>query len=105
MADSGWVRVADPAACPEGKLLGVQAGGDEIVIANVDGILYALEDMCSHADFALSEGTLEEGELECTLHGARFDVCSGRATRLPAVRGVRVFEVEARADGIYVRTD
>jgi len=97
--------VADTAACPEGKLLGVEAEGEDIVIANVGGTLYALEDMCSHADFALSEGTLEEAEVECTLHGARFDVCSGKATRLPAVRGVRVFEVEARTDGIYVKTD
>ncbi|MEZ4417350.1 MAG: non-heme iron oxygenase ferredoxin subunit [Gemmatimonadota bacterium] len=100
-----WVRVADPGACPAGSLLAVEAEGERIVVANVDGVLYALEDQCSHAEFALSQGELEGSELECTLHGARFDVCTGRATRLPAVRPVRSFEVEEREDGIYVHTE
>ncbi len=103
MSESGWVRVAEPDACPEGRLLAVDADDLQVVLANVDGTLYALEDVCSHADFPLSEGSIEDGEVECALHGARFDACTGKSTRLPAVRGVRVFEVETRSDGIYVR--
>lgn len=78
MSDGVWLRVADADACPQGELLGVEAGEEQVVVANVDGTLYALKDVCSHADFALSEGSLEDGELECTLHGARFELCTGR---------------------------
>ncbi|MCA9737177.1 MAG: non-heme iron oxygenase ferredoxin subunit [Gemmatimonadota bacterium] len=100
-----WVKVADREDCPPGRLLAVEAAGEAIVLANVDGSVYALEDQCSHADFALSQGELVGGEVECTLHGARFDACTGRATRLPAIRKVRVYDVETRADGIYVKVE
>ena len=74
-----------------------------VVLANVDGDIYALEDRCSHQDYPLSAGELEGDELECTFHGARFDVCSGRALQLPAIAPVRSFPVEVRDDDIFVR--
>lgn len=97
-----WVRVAEPADCPAGQLLGVEANGDRVVLANVDGTFYALEDRCSHQDFPLSEGDLDGDRLECIFHGARFEVASGRAVQLPAVRPVRTFPVDLRDDGIYI---
>lgn len=83
----------------------MRVGRVEIVLANVDGTMYALEDNCSHQDFPLSDGELEGTELECTFHGAKFDVCTGEATQLPAVRPVKTFEVEDRDGAIYVRVD
>ncbi len=100
-----WVRVADASACAPGKLLGVEAGNEKVVLANVDGDLYALEDRCSHQDYPLSDGELEGDRLECIYHGARFDVCTGRAVALPAIRPVRTFEVEVRDEGVYVKID
>ena len=97
-----WVRVAGAAELPAGELLGVEAGGMQMVLANVDGDVYALLDRCSHQDLPLSAGLLEGDRLECTWHGAQFDVCSGRATSLPAVRPVKTFNVEIRDSDIYV---
>jgi len=71
----------------------------------VDGTVYALEDICSHQDFPLSDGELEGTELECAFHGAKFDVCTGDATQLPAIKAVRTFEVEDRDGVLYVRVD
>ena len=109
MPDEGkggsWVRVAALEDVAVGELLRVKVGRLEIVLANVDGIVYALEDMCSHQDYPLSDGELEGTELECTLHGAKFDVCTGEATQLPAVKAVRSFEVEDRDGALYVRID
>lgn len=103
MAD--WIRVADAADCPPGTLLGVRAGKDLVVLANVDGEIYALEDRCSHQDFPLSDGELEGDRLECIYHGAKFDVCTGRAMALPAIRPVKTYEVDLRDDGVYLKID
>lgn len=100
MAD--WVRVAGAGDCPPGQLLPVQVDGNKVVLANVEGEFYALHDRCSHADFPLHDGFLEGTELECLHHGAKFDVCTGAAKTLPAIRPVRVYEVEVRDDGVYI---
>jgi 3-phenylpropionate/trans-cinnamate dioxygenase ferredoxin subunit len=75
-----------------------------IVLANVDGSVYAVRDQCSHEDLPLSDGELEGDVLVCSYHGARFDVTSGAARGLPAVKPLKAFPVEIRDDGIYVQT-
>ena len=60
-----------------------------IIVFNLDGDLYALEDQCSHEDFGLSSGGAFDaalGTIECVLHGAKFDVRDGRALCAPAAR-------------------
>jgi len=99
-----WVRAASLAECPPGSLLGVEVTGLRIVLANVEGDVHALLDRCSHQDYPLSDGELDGTRLECIYHGARFDVCTGRAVRLPAIRPVRVFEVDVRDGEVYVQT-
>ncbi|RMH21117.1 MAG: non-heme iron oxygenase ferredoxin subunit [Gemmatimonadetes bacterium] len=98
-----WVAAADLTRCPPGNMLGVEVEGHPILLANVDGDVYAVEDRCSHEDYPLSDGELEGTEVECIYHGARFDVCSGRATCLPAIRPVKTYEVDVRDGTIYVR--
>lgn len=100
MAD--WVRVAEAGACAPGQLKGVMAGLQPIVLANVDGDLYALEDQCSHQELPLSDGELDGSDLMCIHHGARFDACTGKNRGLPAVRPVKSYPVEVRDDGVYV---
>lgn len=99
----GWVRVADAADVPAGALRAVQTAAERIVLANVEGDLHALEDRCSHQDYPLASGTLDGAELECPFHGAKFDVRTGRALQLPAVRPVRRFEVAVRGGQVYVK--
>lgn len=99
----GWVRVAAAADVPPGGLMPVDAGNERIVLAHADDGICAVEDRCSHQDFPLSSGQLDGCELECPYHGAAFDVRTGRATRLPAVRPVRTFTVEVRDDSVYVK--
>jgi 3-phenylpropionate/trans-cinnamate dioxygenase ferredoxin subunit len=98
-----WVRVASADECPPGKLLRVEAEGRRIVLANVDGEVYALLDQCTHQDYPLSDGVLDGSRLECIYHGARFDVRTGRAVQLPAIRPVKTFEVEVRDGSVYVK--
>ncbi len=92
-----FVRVASAGDVPPGCLLGLEVGGERICLANVEGTFYAVRNNCTHKDFPLSEGKLEGPLLECAWHGARFDVTTGRARALPAIRPVKTFEV--RLDG------
>jgi 3-phenylpropionate/trans-cinnamate dioxygenase ferredoxin subunit len=99
-----WVRAAALADCPaEGCVKGIVAGGEEIVLIRSEGELFALEDCCSHQDFPLSEGEVEDGRIECALHGAKFDVRTGRAVQLPAVKPVKSYPVEVRGDEVFVQ--
>ncbi len=101
--DGDWVKVADLSECPPGTLLDVEAGRESIVLANIDGDLYALENRCSHQDLPLSDGELDGDRLECLYHGARFDVCTGRAVGLPAIKPVETYNVRIRGQEIFVQ--
>ena len=97
-----WVKVAAAADCQPGSLLSVETGNERVVLVNVEGDLYALLDHCSHQDFPLSDGELTGDRLECIYHGAKFDVCTGRAVQLPAIRPVKTFPVDVRDGDIFV---
>ena len=62
-------------------MLHVEVEGKEILLANVDGTIYAVDDRCGHMNASLSKGTLEGTRVECALHHARFDVRTGGKLR------------------------
>jgi len=97
------VRAADIA---DETAVAIEVGGEPVCLARSGGRLYAIRDVCSHADVALSEGDVEDGTIECWLHGSRFDLASGRPTGLPATRAVPVYAVttegEARDSQVFV---
>ncbi len=95
-------RVASLSDVPAGTLKAASAGGQPLVLANVDGTICALEDRCSHEEYPLSDGELDGGDVICMYHGARFDACTGKNKGLPAVRPVKVFRVEIRDGDIFV---
>lgn len=97
-----WVRVASVEQVPPGTLKGVSAKMNPIVLANVEGDVYALEDQCSHEAYPLSDGELDGGDVVCLYHGARFDACSGKNKGLPAVRPVKSYPVQIRDGDVYV---
>jgi nitrite reductase/ring-hydroxylating ferredoxin subunit len=99
---SSWVRVAALADCPVGQLRSVSAGGEQLVLANVDGRICALQDRCSHEEYPLSDGELDGDQVVCAYHGARFDACSGARKALPAVLPVPAYPVEVRDGDVYV---
>ncbi len=97
-----WVKVAAEGDVAPGTLKGVMANGTPVVLANVDGDVYALKDECSHETYPLSDGELEDGDVVCIYHGARFDCATGRNKALPAVRPVQSYAVEIRDGDIYI---
>ena len=97
-----FVRIASLAELPPGTLRAVEVAGRDICLANADGGVYAFQDNCSHKDHPLHTGTLEGTRLECAWHGGRFDVVSGRAAGLPAIKPIETFDVRIEGDDILV---
>jgi naphthalene 1,2-dioxygenase system ferredoxin subunit len=103
--DTGWVRAANRGHLGEGDVLGVVIGGKEIAIYDLDGTLYATDDICTHAYAKLSDGWLDKGEIECPLHAGRFDVKTGKATAPPCTDDVKTYPVRIVGDEIQVKLD
>jgi nitrite reductase/ring-hydroxylating ferredoxin subunit len=96
------IKVAAISDVLPGQLREAQAGENYLVLANVDGSIYALNDECTHQDCALSDGQLEGDLLICPCHGGAFDVRTGAAKRLPAVAPVTTYPVVVEGDDILV---
>jgi 3-phenylpropionate/trans-cinnamate dioxygenase ferredoxin subunit len=99
-----FVRVCAADEVPTDEALGVTVGDLEVAIAQDGGEYFAIQNECSHAAVALSEGEVADCQIECWLHGSRFDLRTGKPTGLPATEPVAVFAVEVRDDGVYVDT-
>jgi nitrite reductase/ring-hydroxylating ferredoxin subunit len=97
-------RVAELADFPPGTLKPVVLpSGARVCLANVDGEIVAVHDVCTHQAFPLSEGILlPGGVIECAWHGARFDCRSGAALTPPAEEPVARYAVAMRDGSIYV---
>ena len=81
-----------------------EVDGHKIAAALIDGRVYAIGDVCSHADFSLSDGELyaSELELECPKHGSTFSLVDGQPQCLPATAPVAVYAAEIDGDDVYV---
>jgi 3-phenylpropionate/trans-cinnamate dioxygenase ferredoxin subunit len=89
---------------PEDEALGVTLGAFEVAVARHGEEVFAVENICSHAAVALSEGEVEDCTVECWLHGSRFDLRTGKPTGLPATEPVATFPVDVRDGDVYVDT-
>jgi 3-phenylpropionate/trans-cinnamate dioxygenase ferredoxin subunit len=95
-------NVAHASDVPPGTTRRVEVDGQEILICNVGGTFFAIEDVCTHDGGPLDQGELEGECVVCPRHGATFDVRTGEALTLPAVIPLSTFAVEVRDGDVYV---
>jgi nitrite reductase/ring-hydroxylating ferredoxin subunit/uncharacterized membrane protein len=100
--DGGAIPVADASALGEGETLRVDVAGVIVMVARVEGALYAVQDFCTHRYGPLSEGALQGCEVVCPWHNSRFDLCTGKVTHGPATVDLRTFRVETRDGKIWL---
>lgn len=74
-----YVKVADIAELPENKMIIVTVADRDVLLANVDGSYYAINNKCTHLGGSLGKGVLNGSIVKCPRHGAQFDVKTGQA--------------------------
>ena len=99
------VRVCAASEVPPGDVRVVRCGERRLAISNVDGVLYAIDDLCTHDGGELGEGTLRGHRVVCPRHGAAFDARTGKVLSLPAVHDVSAYAVTVEGDGVFVDCD
>jgi len=99
------VRVGEQGDFPSGQVRVVDADGERVAVANVDGTLYAFEDRCTHDDGPLGEGQLEGCQVICPRHGARFDVRTGAVLRMPAVAPIGTYPLRLVDGGVEIELE
>ena len=88
---------------PPGKMNKVSADGKEILVVNLDGNYYAMDDTCTHSGASLSEGQLEGTTVTCGWHGAKFDCKSGKLEKFPAkINDLKSYKVIVESDDLFI---
>ena len=101
-----FVRACALSDLAQDEPLAVELAGEPVAIVRVgDGDVYAIRDVCSHAEVPLSEGEVDGCTIECWLHGSRFDLRTGKPTGMPATEPVPVYPVKIEGDDVLVAID
>lgn len=98
-----WVTAAKVAALGAGEVLGVEVGGKPVALYNVDGTVYATDNLCTHAFAYLSDGWLDGDVIECPLHAGRFEVKTGKGLGPPIPCDIKTYPVRIAGDDIEVQ--
>lgn len=100
MAD--LVAVARLEDVPPGTVKTFFVGDQHLALANVEGEIYAIQDVCTHDGGPLGDGEIDGYEVECPRHGARFDLRTGAVRSFPAVVGITTYAVTVEDSEIKV---
>ena len=100
-----FVRACALSDLVDGGALRVEVDGLDVAMVRTGDDVYAIEDECSHAAVALSEGDVEGCEIECWMHGSRFDLRTGKPTGPPATEPVPIFPVRIEGADVLVDID
>ncbi|OEU88431.1 Rieske (2Fe-2S) protein [Streptomyces abyssalis] len=99
MSGEGFVRVASLGELEEDTPKRVELEGVPVALVHTEGEVFAVNDICSHANVSLSEGEVEDCQIECWLHGSSFDLRTGKPSGLPATRPIPVYPVRIEGEG------
>jgi 3-phenylpropionate/trans-cinnamate dioxygenase ferredoxin subunit len=99
---NGFVRACALSELEDGTPLRVELGGVPVSVVRTAGEVFAINDICSHANVSLSEGEVDDCQIECWLHGSTFDLRTGKPSGPPATRPVPVYPVKIVGDDVLV---
>lgn len=102
MTAENWQDVCATSDVPEDDVIARVVGDQEIALYEVEGRFFATHNLCTHGQARLSDGFLEDGEIECPLHQGRFCVKSGKAMCEPLTEDVKAYPVKVKEDRIWV---
>jgi nitrite reductase/ring-hydroxylating ferredoxin subunit len=83
--NESYVEVAKIDEIPPGKMKHVELDAKEIVVSNVNGKYYAMDDRCGHMNARLSNGNTNQNIVTCAFHAAKFDITTGKKVGEPVL--------------------
>lgn len=101
---SVFFKAARMAELSPGTMKQVTIGPRRILLANIGGRFYAVDDTCTHEDASLSHGALRGEWVKCPLHGSRFNVRTGEVVEEPAAEKLATYPVRIEADEVWIGT-
>lgn len=99
------VEVGALDSLPRGKGIRVTVGDERIAVFRLENDVYAIGDVCSHAEASLAEGEVYGTEVECPRHGSEFDMKTGEPASLPATRPVPTYTVDIEDGIVYLELE
>lgn len=100
-----WINAASQDDVPKGDVIGITVQGREIALYEVEGKLFATDNICTHGHARMSDGFLEGNEIECPLHQGKFDVCTGKALCAPLTEDIRTYPVSIKDGRVFLKFD
>jgi nitrite reductase/ring-hydroxylating ferredoxin subunit len=96
------VHVCDLEELQPGDKQAIRADGENILVANIDGKVYAVSNICTHEYAELVNGFLIEDTITCPLHLSRFNLQTGEALNPPATQPLKTYKIVVKENGVYV---
>ena len=103
MSESQWIDAAPVADVPAEDVIGIIVGARDIALYNVDGEIYATDNLCTHGHARLCDGFLEGHEIECPLHQGKFHIATGKAVGVPCIEDIRVYAVKVEDGAVLLK--
>lgn len=100
-----WTHVLKLSDLPPGEMLRHEGGLEPVLVCNVAGEIFAVQDTCTHGQWALSDGYLDGDVVECSLHFGKFCVRTGKVKALPTTKPLKTFPVKIEAGDVHVDLD
>ncbi len=102
---SNWVKVCDTSELKKGDMIDFDYNEKKILVANLNGKIYATDRICTHADADLTTGILCEEGITCPLHLSTFNLETGIPRNLPAEVPLKTYNVKIEQNEIYVEVE
>ncbi len=100
---SEFRKAVEASRIPPGAMLTVEVEGESVLIANVDGKYYGIGAICTHEEWDLSEGTLEDMTITCAGHGTVWDLKTGKGVYDEPLENEPLYDVKAEGDFLFVK--
>jgi naphthalene 1,2-dioxygenase system ferredoxin subunit len=97
-----WIDIVSKADVPEEDVVGVEINAKSIALYQVDGEIFATDNICTHGNARLCDGFLEGHEIECPLHQGKFDIRNGKAMCAPLTEDIRTYPVKIEGDRVFI---
>jgi naphthalene 1,2-dioxygenase system ferredoxin subunit len=97
-----WIDIASKEDVPEDDVMGIDVNAKSIALYQVDGEIFATDNICTHGNARLCDGFLEGHEIECPLHQGKFDIRNGKALCAPLTEDIQVYPVKIDGGRVFV---